>query len=135
MTGTQKKFVVGGLVLAAALTYLCVTSIGAGQMYYVSVDQYLADPNIQDGKIRLNGTVGAEELTIDPNTRTLTFMLLGDSGKVQVQFSGVVPDLFQAGGKVVVVGRTDGEVFQAEKLLTQCASKYEMQEAGAEKSI
>ncbi len=45
--------------------------------------------------------------------------------KLQVVYSGIMPDTLRAGRDVIVQGVYDGEVFNAYQLLTQCPSKYE----------
>jgi cytochrome c-type biogenesis protein CcmE len=43
-----------------------------------------------------------------------------------VVYSGVVPDIFQAGAQVVVEGKLGSNgVFQAQTLLTKCPSKFQ----------
>ena len=100
------------------------------------MDEFLADAQFRTQRIRLHGIVGSEQLVIDPDDRAVTFVMLGKSGKLKVEYSGTIPDLFKVGGEVVAVGRMgDSGTFQADELLTKCASKYEMKRAAAEKPI
>jgi cytochrome c-type biogenesis protein CcmE len=48
-----------------------------------------------------------------------------------VSYRGTVPDLFKAGADVVVEGKLNAAgTFEADVLLTKCASKYDAKHAG-----
>ena len=134
MSGFQKKLCVGGIVLAGALGYLVYAGIQSGSSYYLEVASFLADARYQDQRVRLRGTVGHENLVRDDEGRSVRFELLGLDCKLPVYYEGTIPDLFEAGGEVVAVGRLGPDrVFQAEELLTKCASKYESRPDGMKK--
>ncbi len=136
MTQTQKKLSVAFVILAAAVGYLCYAGVQAGRSFYLSVDEFSADAQYLPLRVRLHGAVGAEGLYIDPDDRTAAFILLGKTDKLKVEYSGPIPDTFRAGGEVVVAGRMgENGTFQAEELLTKCASKYEMKKTAAEKPL
>ena len=63
------------------------------------------------------------------------FVLLGETSQIRIRYDGVVPDLFEVGGEVVVAGRKGNDgVFEATELMTKCASKYdEMKSKGKER--
>jgi cytochrome c-type biogenesis protein CcmE len=56
----------------------------------------------------------------------LQFTLAGAEAELPVQYHGVVPDNFVENREVVVEGRLAAAgVFQADKLMTRCESKYQ----------
>ncbi len=126
MTHVHKKMLVAGLILTAAVGYLTYTGIAAGKSYYMSVDAFLADPSFHSHRVQLHGLVDSEAMTAAPEDGKMGFGLLGDTGKLRIRYGGVVPDLFKPGAAVVVVGKMGPDaVFDAEQVLTKCASKYE----------
>jgi len=133
MTGFQKKLCVGGVVLAAARTYLVYAGIQTGSSYYLEVDPFLSDARYHQQRVRLRGRVSRENLVLDDGVNS---DLLGTSRKLSVAYEGAIPDMFEAGREVIVTGRLgpDG-VFRAEELLTKCASKYESHPSDVEKSL
>lgn len=136
MTQTQKKLSVAFVILAVAAGYLCYVGVQAGRSFYLSVDEFLADAQYHALRVRLHGAVGPEGLFINPSDRTAAFIILGTTHKLKVEYSGPVPDTFQAGGEVVVVGQmSEDSTFHAEELLTKCASKYEMKKIATEKPL
>lgn len=131
MTRTTIKFIVAGVVLISAIAYLAFAGSKEGwATYHVTVDAFASDPQVQRQHVRLAGKVASEGIEIGSGRYGAHFTLAGDSSKVNVNYKGVVPELFKADCDVVVEGRLDSaNVFQADVLMTKCASKYEV--AGA----
>jgi cytochrome c-type biogenesis protein CcmE len=73
--------------------------------------------------------VAADGLASNKASLNATFQLTGPSQaakSLRVNYRGPIPDLFAAGRDVVVEGKRDAAgVFQADVLMTKCASKYE----------
>jgi cytochrome c-type biogenesis protein CcmE len=88
----------------------------------------MVQPQYRDQRVLLRGKVGPDKLAIDAQGRKADFHLLGEdkSHDLPVSYRGAIPDLFKAGADVVVEGKLgpDG-VFQADKVFTKCASKYD----------
>jgi cytochrome c-type biogenesis protein CcmE len=98
-------------------------------VYYLDVDAYLVDARYQAQRVRLCGRVGEEQLQLAPAQLTAAFELLGPTQKLAVLYRGVVPETLKAGVDVVIEGKLDeAGVFQADVLLTKCASKYQAEE-------
>ncbi len=126
MNHVRMKLVVGGLAIALAVALLATAGIKEGLVYYLPVDEFLADSGRQGGRVRLHGTVSEANYESDPAGLHARFELVGTEHRLSVESRGVVPDLFKAGREVVVEGRLDDEgVFRGDTLLTKCASKYE----------
>ena len=129
-TGTNaRKLWVGGVILVGAVGYLAYAGMSQGWVYYVSVDQLVtqAEGAKHTSRVRLMGTVAEEGLVVNGGQMTATFVLCGEDAnkRVAVDYRGAIPDLFKAGADVVVEGKLSGNRFEADVLLTKCASKYE----------
>lgn len=130
MRQSRVKLIVGGLIVTAAVSFLAFAGVRDGWVYYVPVDEFVADESLQGSRVRLHGTVGQEDFEASSALLSARFDLLGEKAELRVEYTGVIPDLFQADRDVVVEGRLDDSgVFQADILLTKCASKYEAQGA------
>jgi cytochrome c-type biogenesis protein CcmE len=126
MTSTHKKLLAAGIVMGIAVGYLGFAGVKQGWVYYVMVDQYATDLKVQQQRVKLCGMVGSENLLVNAVGLRAQFELKGKSQSVKVDYHGVIPDLFQGGRDVVVEGKLDNAgVFQADMLMTKCASKYE----------
>ena|SRR5688572_17787240 len=72
------------------------------------------------------GTVVGIEQGIDKVS--FSFMLVDENGKRQkVEYDEPMPQDFLKSEKVVVIGRYEGDVFKASKILLKCPSKYQEQ--------
>ena len=126
MTHLKMKLAVAGLIFAGAVGYLAYAGMQKGWVYTLGVEQYLASPEKHQQRVRLCGTVGAEGVVVQKAQLAARFFLKGEHQQIAVAYKGVVPDMFQAGAEVIVEGQQDAAgVFQADTLLTKCASKYE----------
>lgn len=126
MTKTRLKLLIGGAVLAGAIGYLGVTGVRSGWVYYLNVDEYAASERAQAARARVHGTVAETDLVCRPAELFASFTLVGETQTLPVVYRGPIPDLFKAGQQVVIEGTrgTDGR-FEADVLMTKCASKYE----------
>ncbi len=133
MTHMRAKLVVAAVVLIGALAYLATAGVSKGWVYYLSVDQFAATPaKDQHRRVRLYGKVADEDLEVRPGQLMANFTITGNTGQLRVAFHGVVPDTFKAGCEAVVEGQLDSTgVFQADTLLTKCASKYQAKASDA----
>jgi cytochrome c-type biogenesis protein CcmE len=129
MKSIQKKLLAAGFVVISAAAYLAFAGAKQGWAYYVTVDQFTRDAaKYGNQRVKLCGTVSGEGLEVNRGRLTAKFVLESDQGgKVSVVYRGTIPDMFRADCQAVVEGRMNAAsgVFEAETLLTKCASKYE----------
>lgn len=127
MSIARSKLFIGGAAIALAGAYLGFTSARGGWVYYVDVDTYLAEHAGESGeRVRIHGTVDAEGVEIDRLGLRASFGLMGSTGRMEVAYRGTIPDMFEGGREVIVEGRAGaGGAFEADVLLTKCASKYQ----------
>lgn len=125
MTHMRVKLLVAGVVFVSAISYLAFAGAKKGWVYTVAVDSYLTNPELRTQRVRLCGKAAAENLTINSVGLSAAFDLCGQTQRLPVVYHGVVPDLFKPGCEVVVEGKEAQGVFQADVMMTKCASKYE----------
>jgi cytochrome c-type biogenesis protein CcmE len=121
------KILVGGIVVAAALTWLGIVGFQESKAYYITVDEYASSKGTLEGKtLKLAGEVVTG--SIDRTKPQLEFMIGNPARNVRVQYIGkdIIPDTFKDGTKALVEGKATPEgVFQASHIEAKCASKYE----------
>ena len=136
MGHVRTKLIIAGLVLAGSLTYLVAAGVKSGWVYFLEVDAFLADNEYRGQRVRLHGTVGDDNIDVSEAGLTAAFDLLGETGQLPVRFEGIVPDTFEAGTAVVVEGRlAESGVFEANVLMTKCASKYDEEAPHADREL
>lgn len=133
---TSRKLWIAGIVLTSAVSYLAYAGARQGWVYYVSVDQFIQDRQQQKHRVRLMGRVSAENLVVEPGKLQACFDLESKLHRLNVNYHGTIPDLFKAGADVVVEGKMNAAgTFEADVLLTKCASKYDPKHQESEKRL
>lgn len=125
--------VLGVIVIAGFVAY------GAGAFKsnltpYVSFPQARATADA----VQVAGKLVDGSDSFDEGASQLVFTLIDDHGEtLRVAYKGLKPGNFKEATQVVAIGRYQGGVLQAEKLLVKCPSKYqgvEQKEYGSKKS-
>jgi len=121
----KKKYLIGGLILIAALIFLGYFSFMGGLTYYYEVGELLDEANSITGQtVRASGNV-ADDVVKDGLELRFTILDMSDSEtSLPVVYSGAVPDTFKVGNQVVVEGKYTGGVFEAEVIIVKCGSKF-----------
>jgi cytochrome c-type biogenesis protein CcmE len=130
MNKKQLKFVIGSIIIVAAIGYLVVTGISKTSVYYLTVSELISKGDSVFGQgIRVEGKVMDGSIKKDPSALKVDFKITDSSKDISVHYEGVIPDLFKDGRDVVVEGKYTREgIFVAHTLLTSCPSKYESEE-------
>jgi len=120
----KRKFIAGGLVIAAAIGYLIYAGVTQSAVYFVTPSELQAAP-VSGKAYRLGGLVAPGSLRWEPRTLDLTFTLTDGKASIPVHHKGTAPDLFAEGRGAVVEGRwvADGH-FQATLILAKHSEEY-----------
>jgi len=148
----RSKFIIGGLLILAAVVYLIASSTQASAEYFMTVEELKADGQSVVGRnLRLSGAVIGDSIQYDPQTLTLSFDVAHVPGnnkeveaqgglaavlhaavvdpartRIQVQYTGPKPDLLKNEAQAIMTGQIDADgIFHADELLLKCPTKYE----------
>jgi cytochrome c-type biogenesis protein CcmE len=148
----RAKFLLGGLLIAAAIVYLIASSTQASAQYYLTIDELLASgEEIKSRDIKLSGAVDGDTIQYDAQSLTLNFTIVNvpadldeieqsgglaevlhealmdeDAARLQVEYEGPMPDLLRHEAQAIVTGRIGADgVFYADELLLKCPTRYE----------
>ncbi|MCK4693667.1 MAG: cytochrome c maturation protein CcmE, partial [Anaerolineales bacterium] len=73
-TGSRAKFMIGGIMIAAAIVYLIAASTKATTQYYMTIDELIAKGKaIVDRDIKISGVIIGDTIEYDAQTLTLRF--------------------------------------------------------------
>lgn len=126
MAALRARYLIGGLIIMGAIGYLAFAANSDSWAYYQDVDTFVGKSPKVGARARVHGRIAADGADIRPVDLFARFELIGDQRRLAVEYRGAVPNLLAAGGQVVAEGTLDASgVFQADQLLTKCASKYE----------
>jgi cytochrome c-type biogenesis protein CcmE len=153
--GFRMKFIVGGLILLAAVAYLIVSGIGSQQEYFKTVDEVTAHADQYVGeKMRISGAVIGDTIQYDGHTLSFDIVhiptsaaeITDEGGLAEVLHTAVSdpnaqritiilvdqpkPDLLKHEAQAIVVGKLEQQadgtfVFRANDLLLKCPTRYE----------
>jgi len=146
------KFIIGGLLIIAAIIYLIVTSTQANSQYFMTIDELQSKSSSLVGQdVRISGAVIGDTIKYDPQSMTLSFSVANVPGdnrtidaqgglaavlhaavldpkraRLQVIYKGGRPDLLQNEAQAIMTGKLgpDG-VFTASELLLKCPTRYQ----------
>jgi len=106
MASRRARLVLLLVVATAAITVLAAQAAGSSLSYYLEPHEYLADPSLQDTRVRVAGRVDGDSV-VEVAGRPVAFEIFGDhDDRLSVTFEeGVVPNLFGPFALVVVEGR------------------------------
>ena len=130
---SQRRFLVGALLIAAAVSYLVYAGIQTTSTYYYEIDEFLPRRGAHEGEdLRVKGWVRAGTMEWNPRTNALAFELAREdgSGAVPVAYQGILPDMFSEGREVIIEGRYGDGGLTARQIMTSCPSKYEPEKGG-----
>ena len=148
----RMKFIIGGLLIIAAVIYLIISSTKANAQYFLTIGE-LSDKGgkVMNRDLRISGAVIGDSIQYDSQNLTLHFTVAdipGDNKEIEAQgglaavlhqavvdpnrerlavvYSGPKPDLLRDEAQAIMTGRLgeDG-VFYADELLLKCPTKYE----------
>jgi cytochrome c-type biogenesis protein CcmE len=130
------RFLIGAVVIMAAVSYLVYAGIRETSVYYLKFDEFAAEKaNFVGEPLRVAGRVQQGTMKWDARSLDLQFGLGGfpaedgtpaTESPVAVQFNGILPDMFAEGRDVIVEGvYSDDDTFTADTIMTSCPSKYE----------
>lgn len=151
-SSSRSKFIIGGLLIVAAVVYLIVSATQASAQFYLTIDEMLARGDEISGRaIKLSGAVDGDTVTYETETLTLEFSLANvpadlreieaggglakvlydalrdpNAARVQVVYVGPKPDLLRHEAQAIVTGQMgeDGK-FYADELLLKCPTRYD----------
>jgi cytochrome c-type biogenesis protein CcmE len=153
-TGTRSraKFIVGGVLILAAVTYLIFSSTKANAEYFMTVDELHAkSASVVGQSLRISGAVVGSTIQFNPNTHNLSFDIANVPGdnttitaqgglskvlheavidptrrRISVIYNGPKPDLMRDEAQAIITGHLDPDgIFYADELLLKCPTKYQ----------
>jgi cytochrome c-type biogenesis protein CcmE len=148
----RSKFIIGGVVILAAVVFLIFSATQANAEYFMTIDELRAQGQSVVGRnLRISGAVVGDTIQYDPQSLTLTFQVAnvpGDNAEIEAEgglaavlhaavadpnrtrmevvYSGPKPDLLKDEAQAIMTGQVgpDG-VFHADELLLKCPTKYQ----------
>jgi cytochrome c-type biogenesis protein CcmE len=127
MKGLKKTRRIQIIILAFVALALSTALIGYamkdGINFFRSPSQIVSDPPAAGEVFRVGGLVEVGSLTRDQG-ETVRFRVTDTAETVEVEYTGVLPDLFAEGAGVVALGQMQDQVFVAQEILAKHDETY-----------
>ena len=122
----QRMLAVGssafGLIIAAILTF---KAFEENMMFFINVTDVVENNKAPlDRDFRVGGLVVESSLIRMEGNLTVNFVITDNRNVLDVQYTGVLPDLFREGQGAVALGRLKGSIFLAETILAKHDENY-----------
>lgn len=142
----RTKFLIGGLLILAAVVYLVINATTSSTQYFISVDELVNDASFIGENVRISGAVIGETIEYDSENLVIDFVIANiteestnlaenlylavnnpSATRLQVHIENeVMPDLLQHEAQAIVSGRlSEDGIFYANELLLKCPSRYD----------
>ncbi len=148
----RTRFLIGGLLIVAAVIYLIASSTQTAAQYFLTVDELYAMGEEAIGRnVRVTGAVDGDTIDYQPSTLTLRFTIVNvpgdldeiersgglaevlhqalldpEAARLAVIVNGPKPDLLRHEAQAIITGQLgDDGVFSGQELLLKCPTRYE----------
>lgn len=116
------------VILLASVSLIVATALVGfglrdGINFFRSPTQVLSDHPSESETFRIGGLVEEGSIARGEGA-TVTFRVTDGAATVPVSFTGILPDLFDAGQGMIGTGRMQGEVFVATEILAKHDENY-----------
>lgn len=147
------KFLVGGVLILAAVAYLIISGTASGARYYMTLDELISNQEYVGKSVRMAGAVIGDSIKYDEKTLSLDFTIANvpmeytnlaqalhdavispTANHIQVHVEGQAkPDLLQNEAQAILTGKlgSDG-IFYATELNLKCPTRFEEAQPGQE---
>ena len=130
MKKTKSVIAISAIIIIFILFLSNVSQVNL--TYYYEPNEVLKSPEkYTKTPIRIMGLVEKGSVSWSPQTTQLSFRITQDQTNfINVQYTGVKPDMFKEGNGVVVEGivKNQGKKFQANRLLVKHSEEYKVQD-------
>jgi cytochrome c-type biogenesis protein CcmE len=146
------KFIIGGLLILAAIIYLIVSATQANAEYFMTVNELKSKGSAVLGRsLRISGAVIGSTIQYNAETMNLSFDIAhvpGDNAAIEIGgglaavlhsavtdptrsrltviYNGPKPDLLRDEAQAIITGHLNADgTFFADELLLKCPTKYQ----------
>ncbi len=138
MNATRRQrlwWVIGVLTAAALAVTLIVFALQRNMSYLFTPSQVSAEEAAGYQQFRLGGMVKAGSIQRAGDSLKVSFTVIDKNAATQVEYTGILPDLFRDNQSVIANGRMQGGHFVANEVLAKHDETYmpkELKDAMAE---
>jgi len=125
MKAVRKKRLITVLVLMLSSglgSFLIIKALDSNLDFFFTPSEIFKEELPNNKRIKVGGMV--LEDSVSRNGTNIIFKITDYNESIEVQFDGIVPDLFKEGSGVVVLGYLEDNTLKAEKVLAKHDENY-----------
>jgi cytochrome c-type biogenesis protein CcmE len=125
MKAVRKKRLITVLVLMLSSglgSFLIIKALDSNLDFFFTPSEIFKEELPNNKRIKVGGMV--LEDSVSRNGTNIIFKITDYKESIEVQFDGIVPDLFKEGSGVVVLGYLEDKTLKAEKVLAKHDENY-----------
>lgn len=125
MKAVRKKRLITVLVLMLSSglgSFLIIKALDSNLDFFFTPSEIFKEELPNNKRIKVGGMV--LEDSVSRNGTNIIFKITDYNESIEVQFDGIVPDLFKEGSGVVVLGYLEDKILKAEKVLAKHDENY-----------
>ena len=125
MKAVRKKRLITVLVLMLSSglgSFLIIKALDSNLDFFFTQSEIFKEELPNNKRIKVGGMV--LEDSVSRNGTNIIFKITDYKESIEVQFDGIVPDLFKEGSGVVVLGYLEDKTLKAEKVLAKHDENY-----------
>ena len=125
MKAVRKKRLITVLVLMLSSglgSFLIIKALDSNLDFFFTPSEIFKEELPNNKRIKVGGMV--LEDSVSRNGTNIIFEITDYKKSIEVQFDGIVPDLFKEGSGVVVLGYLEDKTLKAEKVLAKHDENY-----------
>ena len=125
MKAERKKRLITVLVLMLSSglgSFLIIKALDSNLDFFFTPSEIFKEELPNNKRIKVGGMV--LEDSVSRNGTNIIFKITDYKESIEVQFDGIVPDLFKEGSGVVVLGYLEDKTLKAEKVLAKHDENY-----------
>lgn len=125
MKAVRKKRLITVLVLMLSSglgSFLIIKALDSNLDFFFTPSEIFKEELPNNKRIKVGGMV--LEDSVSRNGTNIIFEITDYKESIEVQFDGIVPDLFKEGSGVVVLGYLEDKTLKAEKVLAKHDENY-----------
>lgn len=128
MTPTRKRRLIAVLVIIIGVgiaATIAFRALNENMLFFVSPSDVYAQSLPEGKRFRLGGLVEANSVSRGSDNLQVTFAVTDGPASVDVNFDGILPDLFREGQGIIAIGalNADGQ-FEATEVLAKHDEEY-----------
>ena len=112
------------LVFLFSAIMLVLFNVKNNIVFFFTPTELIEEKILYKNKIRIGGLVKENSIKYNTNTNKINFYITDNQNEIEVNYVGILPDLFKEGSGVVVEGKLKNNLLNAKRVFAKHDENY-----------